>query len=802
MENEEVVKNYQNRYLCSTPYYSDFGGGLNVRVSPPELKVTQSTVCKNIIFNAASGALRPRDGTKKLIGTVFPLPALEEHFGIFQAPFSTGKKLIVNTSLKVWTWTDPDWVNITGTASRTAPASKKVNMAFYNDLAIGVDGTNVAFKINNALTSAPLAGSPPLCKFVMVWNDYVVMAGDGTNKVYYCEREHPEVWPVENFHVAGGNTDGDPITGLAIAYGHIIVFKRNSVYTISDLNPLYGNISQIGRSTGLLAEGAHCNAENAVWFLGPGGMYAIGPDLSPSFQCDYVLSRYQTAITSLLADNSNLPSVVYDSAKQQVWVSVDYNADGYHDRVFVHDLINKDASGRPAVSEYFFYDGGTEATNINPRFLIQYLSSTNEQQVISINRNNYVYLHDVDLVHGATGDDGKSVQWEWQSKYLNLGDPMRLKTLRYYTVMGDSYGGIPAATTRNYGYDPATDTWTAKTPMTYPRKGCGVASLNSKVYCAGGYDGVNTLAYLESYDPAADAWTTLASMPAATAYGAMVSDGTYLYHIGGYNTDTLVYSNKVYRYNATLNTWSEMADMPTARCWLGADIVSGVIYCAGGYAGGSALNANEAYTVATNTWATKAVMTTARYLLTSSAINGKIYNIGGFPSVLGGFPSAGATKNEAYDTALDSWATKAPLTTARYEHSASVVSSKVYVLGGYYSGAGLSDVVEYDPAGDTYTAKTAILSTRYWGGSAVVSDKIYLVGGQGLPATMAFLVSDDFTNVTEVTFDLSLNTRKEVPASANYQKRYWAIKMTGNIVEGVVQITGWNLDYTMFQRRN
>ncbi len=794
MEIEEVSRNYQNKYLLSTPLRSDFGGGLNVRVSPPEVKITQAMVCKNIIFNAASGALRPRDGTSKLISTVFPLPALEEHFGIFQAPFSTGKKLLVNTSLRVWTWTSPNWVDITGTASRTAPASKKVNMAFYNDLAIGVDGTNVAFKVPTSLVAAPLGGTPPVCKFIVVWNDYVVMAGDSTNKVYYSERENPESWPVVNFLTAGGNTDGDPITGIAVAYGHLIIFKRNSIYAVSGATATDFSISQIGRSTGLVAEGAHCNAENNVWFLGPSGMYMIGSDLSPQFQSDFVLPRYQSIIAALASDNSNLPSVTYNSAKQQVWVSVHFPSDVTLDKTMVHDLINKDATGRPAVSEYFFYNGGTDATNLNPRFSIQYLSSSNEFQVVSMNRNNYVYLHDRTLAQGATGDDGNAVSWVWQSKYLNLGDPMRLKTLRYYTVMGDSLGGQPAASNRNYEYSVSGDSWTAKTPMTYPRRGCGVASLNSKVYVAGGYDGVNTLAYLESYDPATDAWTTLAAMPTALAYGAMVSDGTYLYHIGGYNTDTLAYSNKVYRYNATLNTWSAMTNMTTARMWLGAEIVSGVIYCIGGY-NGSTLGTNEAYSIAGNSWSTKTSMTTPRYLLTSSAVNDKIYCIGGFPF-------ANATKNEEYDTVGDSWATKAPLTTARYEHSASVVSSKVYVLGGYASATALSDVVEYNPSGDTYAAKTAILSTRYWGGGAVVSGKIYLVGGQGLPATLAFLVSDDFTNITEVSFDLSLNTRKEIPAAANYQKRYWSIKITGNIIEGITQITGWNLDYTMFQRRN
>lgn len=792
MEKEEVVKNYQNRFLLSTPLITDMGGGLNTRVSPPEVKINQSTVCTNIIFNAASGALRSRDGMKKLIDTVFPLPALEELFGMFQAPFSNGKKLLLGTSLKVWTWTSPNWVDITGTAVRTAPASKRINWAFYNDLAIGVDGTNVAFKVPNTLVAAPLAGSPPTCKFVVVWNDYVVMAGDGTNKVYYSAKENPESWPVANYLVAGGNTDGDPITGLAVAYGHLIIFKRNSIFAVSGATETDFSMTQIGRSTGLVAEGAHCNAENDVWFLGPSGMYSLGSDLSPTFMGDYVLPDYQTVIANLQAANANLPVAIYNSAKQQVWLSVDSNGDGAHDKVFVHDLINKDASGRPAVCLYQFYNSG--GTNLNPKFLANYLSSTNEPQVISMNANNYVYLHDVPLADGATGDDGHPVQWTWRSKYLNLGDPMRLKTLRYYTVMGDSFGGTSVASNRNHAYSVAGNSWTIKDTMTYPRRGCGVASVGGKVYCAGGYDGTSTLAYLEAYDPATDTWTTKTSMPAAAAYGVLVSDGTYLYHIGGYNTDTLQYLATVYRYNPATDTWATMAPMPTARCWHGADIVTGVIYVIGGYAGAGALGTNEAYSIAGNSWSSKTAMTTPRYLLTSTAVNGKIYSTGGFPF-------AQAAKNEEYDPVGDTWASKADLATPRYEHAAAAVSGKLYLIGGYYGGE-LSDVDEYDPVGDTYTAKTDTPSPRYWGAAAVDSGNIYVVGGQGLSASMSFLVSDDFTSVTQVSFDLNLNTRREIPATAIYQKRYWAIQFTGYILEGVVQLTGWCLDYIMFQRRN
>lgn len=797
MQAEEVVKNYQNRYLLSTPLYSDFGGGLNVRVAPAEMKVNQSRVSKNLMYNAASGALVARAGTAKLISTIFPLPALEEVFGIWQAPFSTGKKIIINTSLKVWTWTSPNWVDITGTAVRTAPTSKRVNMAFYNDLAIGVDGKNAAFKISNTLVSAPLGGSPPTCKFVVVWNDYVVMAGDGTNKVYYCERENPESWPVANYLVAGGNTDGDEITGLAIAYGHLIIFKRNSIFAVSGATESDFSMSQIGRSEGLVAEGAYANAGNDVWFLGPSGMSTLGSDLSPTFQSDYVLPRYQNIITKLLAGNANLPSVVYNSSKQQIWVSVDYDGDGVHDRVMVHDLINKDASGRAAVSEYFFYNGGTEATNINPRYLAQYLTATNDPRIISLNRNNYVYVHDATLAEETTGDDGNAVEWEWQGKYLNLGDPLRIKALRYYTVLGSAvYGDQSSVSARSFKYSSAGDNWTERASMAKARRACGVAALGSYVYCAGGVVGTDSTAWVERYNPSTDVWERMADMPEALHFGALVSDGTYLYHVGGYSTTNTAYSAKLFRYDPALNTWTTLTPMTVARGGHAAAVVSGVIYCIGGWNGTVNIDTNEAYDISAGTWSTKAPMTTARWLLTSTAINGKIYCIGGF--------GAGGAQlvNEEYDTALNTWATKAPMATPLYEHSAVGIGNSVYIFGGYFSGAAKDDTIIYNTVGDAYSAGEDLIAPVYFSGAAAIGADAYLVGGVGLPHTMGVELGDSFGNTQRKEFAMDLNSRNEIPTSSTGMSKLFSVFFRSYIVQGITQLDGWNLDYTMFQRRN
>jgi N-acetylneuraminic acid mutarotase len=68
-------------------------------------------------------------------------------------------------------------------------------------------------------------------------------------------------------------------------------------------------------------------------------------------------------------------------------------------------------------------------------------------------------------------------------------------------------------------YDPATNQWTAKTPLGLSRPGAASAVLDGKLYVMGGSrynaktDAMETLDITIVYDPATDAWTRRASLP-------------------------------------------------------------------------------------------------------------------------------------------------------------------------------------------------------------------------------------------------------------------------------------------------
>lgn len=172
-------------------------------------------------------------------------------------------------------------------------------------------------------------------------------------------------------------------------------------------------------------------------------------------------------------------------------------------------------------------------------------------------------------------------------------------------------------------------------------------------------------------------------------------------------------------------TWTQKADMPTARMLVCTSVVDGKIYAISALKGSGNLTKVEAYDPATETWTKKADMPTARAFLSTSVVDGKIYAIGGSTS-WGGTQLATV---EAYDPATDTWTKKADMPTAR-DAETGVVDGKIYAIGGYRGGVEIATVEVYDPATDTWVKKADMPTARELHTISVVNGKIYAIGGQ------------------------------------------------------------------------
>ena len=131
--------------------------------------------------------------------------------------------------------------------------------------------------------------------------------------------------------------------------------------------------------------------------------------------------------------------------------------------------------------------------------------------------------------------------------------------------------------------------------MPTPRLTLGVGVVNGILYAVGVYSSSGLVAAVEAYDPATDTWTTKSPMPTPrNGLGVGVVDGI-LYAVGGGGNSGVVATLEA--YDPVADTWTTETCMPTARVGVGAGVVNGVLYAVGGENGsGSMLATNEAFT--------------------------------------------------------------------------------------------------------------------------------------------------------------------------------------------------------------
>lgn len=96
-------------------------------------------------------------------------------------------------------------------------------------------------------------------------------------------------------------------------------------------------------------------------------------------------------------------------------------------------------------------------------------------------------------------------------------------------------------------------------PMQSKRCRLGVATLNGRLYAAGGYDGSVFLRTVECYDPRTQKWNYVKAMNMKRSRVALVATCGKLYAIGGY--DGVTNLNSVEMYDPELDTWIFVASM-------------------------------------------------------------------------------------------------------------------------------------------------------------------------------------------------------------------------------------------------
>jgi len=230
---------------------------------------------------------------------------------------------------------------------------------------------------------------------------------------------------------------------------------------------------------------------------------------------------------------------------------------------------------------------------------------------------------------------------------------------------------------------------TEKSSLPSARSWCGAVSLDGKVYSLGGEAENDTiLDEVLEYDPGLDSWTALPTMvnPRFGVKGAVVHDRIYV--CGGFTLDgelgfVTTGLSESFDPSEPNDGWRDEETMSVAKYWHGMEAVDGNVYLFSGYKG-------HPY---------------------------NLFNSNRNPNVV------------AYRPVRESARSPMP-GMAQYSGSSATIDDKVYIFGGYESGAYSDRVLEYDAGTDTWTIKDSLPQGALMGTSAVtVGQSIVVLGG-------------------------------------------------------------------------
>jgi N-acetylneuraminic acid mutarotase len=146
-------------------------------------------------------------------------------------------------------------------------------------------------------------------------------------------------------------------------------------------------------------------------------------------------------------------------------------------------------------------------------------------------------------------------------------------------------------------YDPATNKWETRQPMSVPRNHAFSGVVNGKIYVIGGRTGhgfilsATNTDVVEAYDPVSNMWSMPKErMPSARSGGASGTDGRLIYVAGGEVTTTELVGafRALEAYDPATNSWMTLPPMPMPRHGVAGAVignrfhlVSGMIQSAG-----------------------------------------------------------------------------------------------------------------------------------------------------------------------------------------------------------------------------
>ena len=262
-------------------------------------------------------------------------------------------------------------------------------------------------------------------------------------------------------------------------------------------------------------------------------------------------------------------------------------------------------------------------------------------------------------------------------------------------------------------------------------------SVNGILYVMGGMTLSANLSDVGAYDPATKTWTPKSPIPTPRATAASAVLDSDIYVIGGRKENTVLSS--VEKYSTSEDKWLSIAPMPTARWSLMACSAGDKLYAFGGVSGVGdkrrALDIVEAYDPKSDSWQSAGKMPEARQGAAIAAVNGRIYVISGkIASYVEATSGDQITEHvDSFDPKTTTWTRVHDIPTGRVGAKAVVANGRVFVVGGIAkSGDFPAQIDVFDPGSNQWNAGPRLSTGRSGHLCALVGDAIVVFGGSSV----------------------------------------------------------------------
>jgi hypothetical protein len=283
---------------------TDFSGGLNVRDLGHLIAPNEATVAEGFELDSKSVRTLPGDIRTLIDAVTYPeiagvpgsgggTPNDEPILGQWRYYYNDGMTAAANSWVRVhgntceyWNPTTGRWVTIGAnwpaaaipsavTFENTIYILANPGAAAYSAKYLYWDGA--AFQAGDApVPGAPLANLRP--SFAAAYKNrlYAVDVVNEPFRLRYSGVDLPEDWvPPNGGYVTYGEDTGDPITGLFVHKGILLVFKRASVWRYWRDDYGFEHIDRIHGASGCIAYRSICAYKDAVYYVSDDGMMAI-----------------------------------------------------------------------------------------------------------------------------------------------------------------------------------------------------------------------------------------------------------------------------------------------------------------------------------------------------------------------------------------------------------------------------------------------------------------------------------------------------------------------------------------------